>query len=142
MSCVTLKLSKDSLIHMVKNHRPLYDMIQPHIMHLQARPFIRISAKIFTEALKEYDPPDEVRSNYLEQAIHYTRAKVHETVDKEPYVSQETLQSRKSICEAPCDFLDLDNKRCTICGCFYKKKLTLKRESCPMGFWLAETDDE
>ena len=44
----------------------------------------------------------------------------------------EVIARRQSIC-ASC--LDLQNARCVKCGCYYKTKIQLATERCPVGKW-------
>lgn len=34
-----------------------------------------------------------------------------------------------------CEFLDLENMKCSKCGCGYKAKATLEASECPLGKW-------
>jgi hypothetical protein len=44
------------------------------------------------------------------------------------------IASRKEVCNG-CEFLDNTRDRCSKCGCYYKMKITLRSERCPIGKW-------
>lgn len=137
---ITVKVQKTALRNLKDKHPALYESLRPGIRWIGNRPYARVDAEIFHQALEEFEPPEEVRSNLLEQAAHFTRAKITEAVRPNPYVPQEVLMDRKAICEQ-CEYMNEKKTKCTLCGCFYNKKISLKAEQCPMGFWEVYLDD-
>lgn len=53
---------------------------------------------------------------------------------KEP-VPVEERERRLSICMAPCKSLDPASARCNACGCYVKRKVGWRSQSCPLGKW-------
>ncbi len=55
--------------------------------------------------------------------------------------SESTQANRRAICKA-CPLVQLDAhgdiRRCSECGCWLKKKITLAGEACPHGKWSSE----
>ena len=49
------------------------------------------------------------------------------------FVSDPILKERETVCST-CD--QLKDNRCLKCGCFYKKKIRLATEECPLKKWL------
>lgn len=46
----------------------------------------------------------------------------------------EVVKMREDICQG-CEFLDKVRNRCSKCGCWYKTKISLASERCPIGKW-------
>ena len=49
---------------------------------------------------------------------------------------EDVIKSRQDIC-AGCEFLDKEKNKCSKCGCYYKVKITLAQEKCPIDKWAA-----
>jgi len=69
----------------------------------------------------------------IEMAGNFVSAMVEAAKDGFAQASEEEVQKRKAICEA-CPLYDLEQKRCTVCGCG-QGKLALASSECPKGFW-------
>jgi hypothetical protein len=44
------------------------------------------------------------------------------------------IKSREETC-GKCEFWAKDRRKCSICGCYTRVKITLAAESCPKGYW-------
>ena len=56
-------------------------------------------------------------------------------------VSKEVAVDRARIC-ASCEYLFQPTKTCKKCGCFVKAKVMLPGQSCPVGKWGTDKEDE
>mgnify|MGYP006276806743 CR=1 FL=1 len=54
--------------------------------------------------------------------------------NKQVFADDSTVENRKSICNN-CEFLNTEKQRCSKCGCYYKTKIKLQSETCPINKW-------
>jgi hypothetical protein len=69
---------------------------------------------------------------------------VHDFITDGHIISKELYQARLNICNGTstgevCPYFD--NNRCKKCGCYFKTKLSLSTEECPIGKWSKITNE-
>jgi len=79
-------------------------------------------------------------STVRRRALSAAKALAHWAGDKGKTTSTEVRERRLALCEG-CPLFDEAKRQCSVCECYIDYKIKLRKEVCPAGKWLQETDN-